>query len=260
MRFPEKPRVIYRRNLLESVICQLRFPPILKINSEPPAEFQERVRANYPLLKERGSTGGAIALPPEIVKLLGQEVPMSVGNIVYDFISADELWQISLSRDFIALTAKQYQRWEGFRDRLLSAMQHFQEIYAPAFYSRIGLRYRNIINRDAMGLKDVEWVRLLEPHIAAELGTDISPHLRGFRHESAIALESGQGEVKYRHGLIQKEGEEPQYFIDADFFTNERTGVNDARSKLDYFNGEAGRFFRWCISQRLDEAMGPQRL
>jgi hypothetical protein len=42
--FPESERIIYAKNPLESVICQLRFPAILKISSEPPVEFQETLR------------------------------------------------------------------------------------------------------------------------------------------------------------------------------------------------------------------------
>jgi len=31
------------------VVCQLRFPRILKINEKQPADFQERIRDKYPL-------------------------------------------------------------------------------------------------------------------------------------------------------------------------------------------------------------------
>ena len=47
MAFPEVERVIYERNPLDEVICQLRFPAILKID-EPPIAFQEQIRTRYP--------------------------------------------------------------------------------------------------------------------------------------------------------------------------------------------------------------------
>lgn len=50
--FPETPRVIYAKNPLFEVICQLRFPAILKIDSEIPAGFQEKLRASFPLFRE----------------------------------------------------------------------------------------------------------------------------------------------------------------------------------------------------------------
>src|SRR5256885_3722562 len=48
--FPDSPRVIYGKAPLTAVICQLRFPPILRIESTVPADFQERVRTQFPLL------------------------------------------------------------------------------------------------------------------------------------------------------------------------------------------------------------------
>ena len=52
MPFPDSERVIYQRNPLLEVICQLRFPSILRIDSEAPAVFQERVRKEYPMYQE----------------------------------------------------------------------------------------------------------------------------------------------------------------------------------------------------------------
>ena len=52
MPFPDVERVIYNENPLDRVICQLRFAPILKIDTEIPAEFQERIRIDYPNLSE----------------------------------------------------------------------------------------------------------------------------------------------------------------------------------------------------------------
>src|SRR5258708_12324597 len=53
MLFPESERVIYDKNPLQQVICQLRFPPILRINTEVPVAFQERVKQDYPFYQEK---------------------------------------------------------------------------------------------------------------------------------------------------------------------------------------------------------------
>lgn len=49
MPFPESKRVFYVKNPLAEVICQLRFPAILRIGAESPHEFQERIRDHLPL-------------------------------------------------------------------------------------------------------------------------------------------------------------------------------------------------------------------
>ena len=119
MAFPESPRVIYRRNPLAEVICQVRFPPILRIHSEPPAGFQDRIRNQYPLYKE--SAGQAFALSPNIpaeAARVIQSVAPFRGREKHEFSSADEVWSTTLGRDFLALRTVAYPRWEDFRQRL----------------------------------------------------------------------------------------------------------------------------------------------
>ena len=48
MLFADYQRYQYARSPLVEVICQLRFPPILSINTEEPAQFQEAVRRDFP--------------------------------------------------------------------------------------------------------------------------------------------------------------------------------------------------------------------
>ena len=48
MLFSEYARYQYVRSPLVEVICQLRFPAILTINTKEPAEFQEAVRHDFP--------------------------------------------------------------------------------------------------------------------------------------------------------------------------------------------------------------------
>jgi uncharacterized protein (TIGR04255 family) len=74
--------------------------------------------------------------------------------------------------------------------------------------------------------------------------------------------EPSAAKVRLHHGFAKyKDKSETCYLIDADFFTESRTesrNVSDAEPVLDSFNREAGRLFRWCISDRLKAAMDPQ--
>ena len=53
MTFPEVERIIYDNNPLDRVICQIRFPPILRIESELPTNFQEQIRRDFPEYEEK---------------------------------------------------------------------------------------------------------------------------------------------------------------------------------------------------------------
>ena len=48
MLFSDRPRTHYEKTLAHEVICQLRFPTILSINNVEPADFQERIREDFP--------------------------------------------------------------------------------------------------------------------------------------------------------------------------------------------------------------------
>lgn len=66
MPFPDVPRVIYEINPLDEVICQLRFPPVLKIDTEVPAGFQEQIRDDYPFYESKSPLRLPTGLPPNV--------------------------------------------------------------------------------------------------------------------------------------------------------------------------------------------------
>ena len=54
--FSNDERVIYAKRQLVEVICQLRFPEILKIDVSEPADFQERIRRDFRSMRRRSSS------------------------------------------------------------------------------------------------------------------------------------------------------------------------------------------------------------
>lgn len=55
LNFPHTPDVRLANSPLVEVVCQVRFPPILRINKEEPSDFQEAVRQRFPeLAAEQG--------------------------------------------------------------------------------------------------------------------------------------------------------------------------------------------------------------
>jgi uncharacterized protein (TIGR04255 family) len=136
--------------------------------------------------------------------------------------------------------------------------------YAPPFFSRIGLRYRDLIRRSALNLSGTKWSKLLRPHVVGELEFDgAEDSAETVAKELLFRLDGPPDAAKVRlfHGFARYMSEpENGYLIDADFFTEARTeskNVRDAEPSLDHFNKEAGRLFRWCISDQLHAAMAP---
>jgi len=264
MPFPEVQRVLYKKNPLDQVICQLRFPPILKVDAEIPAEFQEMVRRHFPNFSEASEWN--IEIPPS----LGSQIPQDIirpalqasGIKNYEFSSEDGQWKINLTRSFVALTTKRYHRWEELKEKLEIPLDALVAVYSPDYFSRIGLRYIDVIKRSTLNLADVSWQELLQPYIAGILGApEVGGHVKNFENKHEIGLSDGESVVRIITRFVAAlDDGEICYMIDSDFFNASRIKLESAIEKLDYFNVRASRLIQWCITERLHNAMEPQLL
>ncbi len=260
MPFPKSPREIYEENPLEEVICQFRFPAVLKISATAPADFQEAIRDDYPWYEEQA--GGA-GLPREIIDLLpsGIPVPGLPRQPEYQFFTEDRGRSITLGQEFIAVAENNYQDWASFRKEIEQAERVLREIYTPSFYTHVGLRYRDVLNREKHELREIPWEKLLNPAFIGILGDG---RLSGAVQESQARTllripDVDNGFVLIEHGLAAREQEEqPVYLIDSDFFTNKRCESHDALQSLDRFNKWGGHLFRWAAQDKLRTALRPR--
>lgn len=259
MPFPPAPRVIYEINPLDEVVCQLRFPPILKIDAEPPAAFQELIRADYPTYEHKS----AVKLPPGLPPNLVADFPLS-GPKTHVFGTRDDVWRLSLTRQTIALTCGDYKQWERFKERLTGPFDALKRSYAPAYFSRIGLRYRDVFRPSDLGLQGVPWGELLQPWLCGVLGAGgVAQDTYGTETVCGINLPDGLGRVQLRFGLAiearraDNEEQEEVFLIDSDFFTDQETEPPHVIDRLDAFHEQAGRLFHWCITERLHAALRP---
>ncbi|MEW6250078.1 MAG: TIGR04255 family protein [Planctomycetota bacterium] len=250
MPVPESPRLIYQRNPLKEVICQVRFPVILRIDTERPVAFQEQLREQYPFYQEKPIVA---EVPPELARY----AVGPFGGTAYEFASADGLWRVSLCRDFMALSSRAYVRWEDFERHLDLPLRVLLEQYRPAFFSRVGLRYVDVIKRSGLGLSERPWAELLRPEIVGELGAaDLRPNIGHAARELRLDLESKQA-VMIRHGLANQ-GREECYVIDSDFYVEGPIEPGAVVGLLRGFSSRSGNLFRWCLRPILHEAMDPR--
>ncbi len=252
MPFPESERVRYAKNPLAEVICQLRFPTILRIDIEVPAAFQESIRAHFPEYRRSGpQLPAGIRVPPQLLDLLG-----TAATVGHEFYAADSRTKVSLTRDFLALSVTDYTDWRSFRATLDLPLKALVDCYGPAYFGRIGLRYRDEIDRASLGLEDVPWCELLRPEVAGELAhTELAPRIDRTVRELHARFPNHGGNVRLLHGLVADK-EPARYSIDADFYLESQTPIGDVAHVLDRFNQAAGNLFRWCITPRLADALG----
>jgi len=260
MNLPEQARVIYQHNPLIEVIAQLRFPTILKIANQQPVDFQDNIRFDYPIFESQN-----LQIPVEISNLIPQFNSNFNSGCTYFFKSEDLRWQLSLNKDSLTLATTKYERYEDFIERLKNAVGFFEKIYNPSSYSRLGLRYRDLIIRSKLNIEQQEWSKLIPEYIASELHTpEIANAIQGFVKN--IQLNTDFGQVIFNHGLvtvkdIEKGVDETAYLLDTDFFIEDRIERGEEVWNIFHKSNHTARnLFRWSITDELHRAMRPQPL
>jgi uncharacterized protein (TIGR04255 family) len=260
MPFPESRRVSYAKNPLDKVICQLRFPPILKIDSEPPAAFQDVIRKDYPMYGENVTIqqGINIGMNPqnqqEIIKRLIN--PPAIKN--HEFRSPDNGFQINLTRTFLSLSTNKYISWEDFSKRFKEIYDAFIKLYSPPFFIRIGLRYIDIIDRAALKLNNTDWKELIKPHFLGLLAEIDDTCVTNFNNNYVISLTDKESFLNLSTSFVYKAAtSEKCFMISSDFNTPKRIEYSNVFEKLDFLHVRATRLIRWGITDKLHNAMGP---
>lgn len=260
MPFPDSDRVIYEKNPLVEVVCQLRFPRVLRIEAEKPVTFQEVIKDAYPVTNEQQIVGLRISGEGSMVSNV-QQLQDETNN-VFDFVSGDGKAKISLNSSFIAVSVKQYVTWGDFSKRLDFAFKAFIETYKPSFFERTGLRYINIIEPNKLGLKGVQWSEVLSKNLNSVFANLKCPQneIKSLDGSFQCQFKEEGHFVSVRHGVVTNNATaEIGYKIDGDFWSQNRMEANldVALTTLGQFRVGAGNLFRWSISNRLHEAMGP---
>lgn len=262
MRLKQSERVRYGSNPLVEVVAQVRFPRVLEIDDHLPLDFHKEIQAHYPLFEiqeamlsvHKGQASGSIKM---------DDIPRQQ---TYHFISADNVWRVSLNSEFIALTCTQYERWEDFIPKMMHVLKLVENIYQVGHITRIGLRYRDLIVREQIGLNKTHWSELIAPFLigpimpgnlldcAAIPEADIigTQSFIGFRLEDCL--------LNLVHGLVNNErSDEQAYLIDADFFHEEVTRYEHStiQHQFERFHSNAGSIFRSCIQDCLHNALDP---
>ena len=259
--FSNDERVIYAKRQLVEVICQLRFPEILKIDVSEPADFQERIRRDYPQYEKKIEQ-----LPPQMVN--GKPVPQGTVNN-YQFISAEGQWRVSLTKGFIALSTYGYTRWEDFAQRLDRVLASFIETYHPSWFTRVGLRYVNAFRREALGLDGMLWKELITPGFLGLMGEEDAQESAFLKHELTATFQvpgGAKANVKSGPGLLRKVNnrtrettEEKVFMLDLDLFMDSKIELGQAVPALNIVHENAGSLFRAALTDTLSDAMEPQK-
>lgn len=258
--FQNTSRVIYRRNQIVNVVCQLRFPTILAVSTRVPDAFQDAVRKEFPryqLKRERPA--------PKLVSENGTVRPQPQEEILnHGFLADDGSWAINLTSSFIALSTPRYTDWETFAGKLDRVVAEFYRIYQPACFDRVGLRYINAFSREELELEGQPWSELIQP---SYLGLFCEDDVREedflrctqdadlkARGGCRVRIHTGPGMVK-RNGMQEKKA---RYILDLDVLMMGKVELPHLTGALQTVHMNADNIFRGAITDTLHDAMDPR--
>ena len=257
--YSQEPRCLYLNNQLGDVICQLRFPEILSIGANIPVAFQDAIRDEYPQYTALQETPA-----PKLTGAPGSfKVENQPATVNYQFVSEDGVWRINLTSRFISLACARYTSWEEFARKLDKPLVAFIQIYKPAYFERVGLRYLNFFSRGALGLNNVPFSELINPIYLGPLADEEVSEAQSGRCtvEAELNLKAGcRLKLHTGPGMIKRSGQPDQelkFIFDQDLFLPGKVPVNMTTGALSTLHSQAYSIFRGAITDTLHDAMVP---
>lgn len=260
MIFENAKRVKFNKCPLKSVVCQLRFPNILTITNDMPAAFQEKIRKVFPDFQELVEEQNQI--------IIGRNEEQSPNprfiqrkSKNYRFSTADNVYSINLTNTFISLSTSQYTTWDEFKSNFILPLKSFIEIYKPAYFTRIGLRYIDAFNYTAYNLTDATLREYFNPAVLGCFSDDkLSNNIRSLQHLFELNIAEGQF-AKILTAKAQVTGEiEPSLVLDSDFISTIKVDSDAYENIMDSLHNEASGFIHWAITEKMANKMEPEDL
>lgn len=261
--FPPSPREHFEKAALtlQQVVCNVQFPRVLRLENESPAGFQDAIKQAFPLYAKGqviSSFPQNVAIPQQVLELMASQ---SV-NVQHQFLTEDRKSTVTLAPENLTFTSRSYNSWEDFRSGLQQSLSALNREYRIPFFSRISLRYVNVINKNQLNLAARPWSALLKPDFVGKFPLEqFEDYTQQTAQRMTMSLPDGSGTVTIQHGFVIVLGipkaNGRSYMLDFDFHHQPKIEIKDAEQRLDHFHELAGRLFRWCIDGELRTALGP---
>jgi uncharacterized protein (TIGR04255 family) len=226
----------FKRNFLKQAVCELRFPTLMELGEQrPPSSFVKALRKDYPHLE------------------LNNEVTFGIGggnagsSNIHIFRSSKMNWSVSLKQNALSIETTSYSGFDNLRERILQIIDAAEIIIDSDFFTRIGLRYINVVKSG-----DEEVTKWINPLLTNPI---TSESFRGINEFSGrIQLMAEDGGCLLQHGIqlnnpTPDTPPKPDYLIDIDTYRSEVSLSNTATS-IDIMHRQAFDIFDWTLTDR----------
>ena len=253
-------RYIYKKNPLIEVVLQLRFPKILSLNSVEPAEYQDKIRKEFPIYQLQVEQENQVLIQNEGNAII-PSVVNGAPNKNHCFISADGFWKINLTSSFISISTLKYTRWEEMLEKFENPYKQFVELYSPSFFERIGLRYVDAFNKKNLNLEDKPWKDLIKEHLLGSLSIEEESKIKSFSMNEEYKLDENDYFMRVQTGLANvNQSKEISFVLDCDLYKLGRTMTNEIEKVENILHEYSTKFIQNAIKEELHSAMEPEDL
>lgn len=247
--FPKTQEVPLASPPLDEVICQVRFPPILRIANEEPVDFQELIRGRYPVIQKKHTFQLQLAEPGN-----PGESSIEPQPIMFLFTNPDDKGQLALSPGFYAVSTERYVGWDAFMQDLKLAHETVGEIYQPAFSTRIGLRYINrLTTSNTQATTQKELFKLIRKELTATLRGKVWENAAEMFGVVNFTSPAEQMNLRYGYEIIDTV---PTFLLDFDVFEEGRLDLSEVLSRCERYHEEIYHAFRWSITKEALDHFG----
>lgn len=227
---PPVEKARYAKNFLRQAVCELRFPTLFELEgARPPASFARALRKDYPTYHANDD----LSVGPNGVDK----------SHLHVFSSLKVGWSVTLRAASITLETTRYESFDDFRKRLDLVVDAASQIIDSEYFTRIGLRYVNVVPTGEDSLSD--WIHsgLVGLHESDIFGGAVE-------YSGRIAGPGELGGYLLNHGIAgDANSRKREYVIDMDFSAHD-VEVDESMQIVDSLHSQAYRLFNWSLGPK----------
>ncbi len=250
--FGEHGDVLFAKAPLESVLCQLRFSPILAhLDAAGISGFQTAIRDEYPETEEE--VDAAMSVGPQ-----GASLQRSAP--VWRFADFSGAWRASIGVDFVALenTDAAAYSFDEFGRRLTAVLAAVDRTVHPGRSKRVGLRKVNVFEHpDVRSIKG--WRGFLSDDLIGLSGADDMPDDLSGDYAEAHFKDGEGGTLSIRHGADPQDA--TKYRLDLDYWNELSFDFGDQSAISEVLRAYADSmtaFFHRCLKEPMYRYLEPR--
>lgn len=252
---PTPHPVVFERSPLSLVVCQLRFENLGEVERHFD-ELREKFAERYPLSQRLQSS--------EVQVGPGGANAVTTNGLRFASVASD--WTLTLMPEFCSVETTAYTDWGDFETRLREALTTLIETVRPRVETRLGLRYVNQLQVDAVK-KASDWTKFLHPAVVCALSEDAPLSQAALTVHQMLQLDLGDdARLNFRHGLpgeaLLGDNNPLMYLLDFDCYRQREAAqvldLDDVLAQADRFNTAITSLFQWCLLKSLWEELNPR--